>query len=457
MSVHCGYQITAQSEATVIAWEKAMADYLGFCGSPVSEVQDVDDATFVLGPVFCAAMKMLSGLDPHGESVGKNLLAMRQAAAGASANEQCHVAAVELMVKGEFSEAARTWDALLTKEPNDLLAHKCAHESWFLIGDAQAMLASTTAAIQRLSLNDTAFSVASAQHAFALEEVGDYQAAEAWGRLALDITPSDCWALHCLTHVYESQNRHTDAMALLNAKKPFWLEQNLLNAHIWWHLALRFIELKDYDSAVEVFDKELSEVPAGNRFRLTDGTSLLWRLELDGVDVGHRWQQLADKWAQNAQLHTNPFLDMHAVLAFVSCRDLTATHIYFESLEASFAESSSELANTFNQLVKPLVSAFSFYKSQPSTFIQELEPLLPSIHRLGGSIVQRELVERSYTSALLATGQAARTEQFIAPKLRVHPNTPWLLRAAARAKEASGDHTSATLLMRRAELMFREL
>jgi tetratricopeptide (TPR) repeat protein len=439
---------------TLSAWHAAMADYLNFSGTPVGDLEAVNDNAFLLGPVFCAAMKLLSGMDPAGASVGKNIAAMRKALTRVPGAERGHAAAVEQMLLGNFSAAAHTWDTVLVDRPGDILAHKCSHEAWFLVGDAPAMLESTSAALSRIDTDHPAFAVAAAQHGFALEENGDYAAAESWGRLALEIAPSDCWALHCLAHVYETQNRHSDAMALLDAKKPFWSEQNLLNAHIWWHLALRQIEIGDFASALSVFDAHLSDVAASNRFRLTDGTSLLWRLELAGVDVGARWMMMAEKWAQNVTLHTNAFLDMHAALAFSRCPDVPASQVFFDSLDTAFEGSADENAETFHTVVKPLVRAFSRYSTNPLAASSEIEVLLPDLHRLGGSIVQREIVERSYSSALLATGQYAKSERWLAPKLAQHPNTPWVLRDAAQAAMQRGDTANSTLLLRRADLMF---
>lgn len=446
--------ITATDAETCTVWNRSLASYLDFSGSPVSDLQVIEDPTFVMGPVFCAAMKLLSGLDPAGQSIGANIDAMRRAAQGATPREKAHVDAVELMLAGEFRAAANGWDAILVDHPNDAFAHKCSHETWFLLGDATSMRRATTAALERLSIDDAAFAIAAAQHGFALEENGQYAQAESWGRLALEMSPSDCWALHCLAHVFESQNRHHEALDLFDAKKPFWCEQNLLNAHIWWHLALRQIEAKDYDAALGIFDEALSDIPASNRYRLTDGTSLLWRLELAGIDVGRRWQLMADKWAKNATLHTNAFLDLHAALAFSRCPDIAASKVFFDSLDNSFPNETSETAGVFNDVLRPLVQAFSRLKANPMEASIQIEALLPRLHLIGGSIVQREIVERSYSSALLATGQAQKAQIWLEPKLQAHPNTSWLLRDAAQAAAARGDVAQETLYRRRADLMF---
>ncbi|MFK7754740.1 MAG: hypothetical protein AB8B51_19615 [Sedimentitalea sp.] len=449
-----GTEITTSQPRSLTAWNDAMSSYLAFRGDPVARLSGLDDPGFIEAPAFCAAMKLLSGLDPDSDSVMQDRLALMEAAKGASGAQMGHADAVELLAEGAFSQAAAMWDGVLAQAPGDVLALKCSHETWFLVGAAEEMRGSTTAALDRLDIDHPVYAVAAAQHGFALEETGDYAAAESWGRLALDLAPRDCWALHCLAHVYETQNRHADAMALLNAKKPIWREQNLLNAHIWWHLALRLIEAGATEAALAIFDEELAEVDADNRFRLTDGTSLLWRLELEGVDVGARWRGMADKWAQSAELHTNGFLDVHAALAFARCPDQPAADLFFDTLAKAFAKDTSENAQTYRTLIQPISRALRLYPDNPQAACAMMAPLLAELHRMGGSIVQREIVERSYSSALIATGAVAQCAAWIDPQIGHHPNTPWLLRDRARCADAGGDTAKATLLRRRADLMF---
>lgn len=429
-----------------------MDSYLDFSGSPVNDVQDIDDPAFLAGPAFCAAMKLLSGVDPASPSLQKNIEDMR--AARADGPENGHAHAVELMARGEPSAAALAWDDVLAQRPHDILAHKCAHETWFLVGNVEAMLASSSAAIERLSPDDPCFTVAAAQHGFALEENGAYEQAEGWGRLAIERAPRDCWALHCLAHVYETQNRHHDAMSLIEAKQPIWAEQNLLSAHIWWHMALRLIEAERFDDAIAVFDDTLVHTPASDQFRLTDGTSLLWRLELQGINVGDRWQLMADKWAQGEDNHQNPFLDLHGALAFAQCPDHRASARYFETLDCAFDTAHSELANTYRSVAKPLARAIRAYPEDKAAAARAITQLLPELHRIGGSIVQREIVERSYSSALVATAQHDRATKYLDGQIDKHPNTPWVLRDRAMVAEKGGDIAMATLLQRRADAMF---
>ncbi|MEO0946168.1 MAG: tetratricopeptide repeat protein, partial [Pseudomonadota bacterium] len=295
--------------------------------------------------------------------------------------------------------------------------------------------------------------VAVGQYGFALEEAGRYTEAEAWGRLGLELEPEDCWSMHCLAHVFEEQNRHLDGMGLLKSHMPVWREQNLLDAHIWWHLALRLVEAEEFDAALDLFDEQLIDIPANNQFRLTDSTSLLWRLELAGVKVGNRWQAEADKWAGYAETHSNPFLDMHAALAFASASDHVAADRFFDSLTTAHLEGNSEVAEIFRTVVHPLVEGLRLFPRDKKRAAIAFEAAFPAFHRVGGSVVQRQIVERSYSCALLATGEYVKSAQYLDEKLKISPNKSWLLRDRAKAAERSGDVPAATLYARRADLM----
>ena len=50
---------------------------------------------------------------------------------------------------------------------------------------------------------------------------------------------------------------------------------------------------------------------------MIDASALLWRLQLRGVDVGSRWQEIADAWTPRLTDGHYAFNDVHALMAFV--------------------------------------------------------------------------------------------------------------------------------------------
>ena len=448
-----GLEITCAAPETLAAWNRALDLYFRFRGDPVGTVAAATDETFIRGPVFSGAMKLLGGQPAREPSVARDLEQARARHGNATAIECQHLQALETLAVGDFTRAADIWDEILETAPNDMLALKASHETYFYAGNLAGMRRSATRALARWSPDQPGYGVALGQYAFALEETGDYAAAESHARLGLDLDAEDCWSLHCLAHVYEMQNRHSEALGLLRSTQPVWYKQTLLSAHIWWHLSLRLVEAERFAEALEIFDQTLGAVDADNPFRLTDGTSLLWRLELMGCAVGDRWRALTEKWVQHGETHSNGFLDFHAAMAFAAGPDPAKGAAFWRSLTTAHDDGGSENAETFRTVVKPLASAVrAFRQDDPSRAADGFAQVEADLQRIGGSLAQRELVDRSHASALCAAGRYDEARRLLDTRLSRWPNRSWLLRGMAVLSEVEGREQEAAALRRRADL-----
>ena len=160
--------------------------------------------------------------------------------------------ALELLAAGDFTAAAGVWDRIASAE-RDFAAVRFAHDVYLHVGDDERRLASSSHAVEAWR-GKPGWGFVAGQHAFALEEVGRYGAAEELGWTALAIDADDLWARHALAHVYESTDDTPAALDLLEGSVDRWDEQDLLATHIWWHLALRLLARGDRAAAVAVFD-----------------------------------------------------------------------------------------------------------------------------------------------------------------------------------------------------------
>ena len=66
---------------------------------------------------------------------------------------------------------------------------------------------------------------------------------------------------------------------------------------------------------------------------MVDASSALWRLFLDRVELGDRWQVLAESWQEKAFQSFYTFNDMHAMMAFVGSGDGRAGEQLIEGLK----------------------------------------------------------------------------------------------------------------------------
>ena len=71
-----------------------------------------------------------------------------------------------------------------------------------------------------------------------------------------------------------------------------------------------FLDLGDMESLFHEFDEVLSEkAVADNRLGLLDASSLLWRLDLLGIEVEEeRWRRVTDALATHVGNHRSPWL-----------------------------------------------------------------------------------------------------------------------------------------------------
>ena len=398
------------SAASVACWDRAWAKMLHFRGDPMTELEAAnrDDPAFVLGSVYNAAYYVLAGTPPDSPQLRREVERIDQRTDAAGERDQTHVKALRHLLAGDYTRAAEVWDGIAGRA-HDFAAVRIAHDVYLHIGDAEGRLQSSQAAADRWQSDDRGYGFVQGQLAFALEEVGQLNKAERVGRAALDLDPQDLWARHALAHVYETADNQQGALDLLDGGDAVWHDQDALSTHIWWHLALRLISVGDYQRVLSIHDQELAV--ATTAFRLCDLTSMLWRLELVGVDVADRWSALADRWATIAERHTCGFIDLHASLVFLRQPTHRGTTPFFEGLEASHSALVSENAHTFSEVVCPLLAAMrSHVEGDHAAAAAGLDHLAHDTHRIGGSNAQRDLITLTRNaSADLSTYKAATT------------------------------------------------
>lgn len=393
----------AGSASAVEAWHSAWADTMHFVGDPFATLAEANanDDSFAMGSLFCASYRLLGGVPPDDPAVQLDM--ERAAARASSPRDRVHLEAVTSLRDGEVIEAALRWDDIAA-DTVDFAAVRLAHDAYLHVGEVDHRVASGERARDQFSGRGAASFVAG-QHAFSMEEAGHYDEAEQLGWQGLEADPLDLWALHALAHVYESTDDQEAAISLLEGRAPTWTAQEGLAVHVHWHHALRLIAGGFTDEALALFDRLVPD--AGTPFRISDLSSLLWRLELVGVDVGDRWQLVADRYAPRPERHTVGFLDLHMAFAFTRVPDHPEAASFFNGVAPSHADDPSENGITFREVVVPLVEAIRRSPSEPTAAVELLDSVADRTHRIGGSIAQRDVL--AITRAALAQDEQDTT------------------------------------------------
>jgi hypothetical protein len=118
-------------------------------------------------------------------------------------------------------------------------------------------------------------------------------------------------------HVLLLHGRPRDGIAWMRDNIENWSGDSFLKIHNWWHLALYHYELGEADEVLSLYDGPIYGERSTLALNMLDASAILWRLHLGGVDVGGRWQVLADNWQAAKPGGHYAFNDMHAAMAYV--------------------------------------------------------------------------------------------------------------------------------------------
>jgi hypothetical protein len=325
---------------------------------------------------------------------------------GGSAGERALVAALAAAVEGRLAAAADRLDRHLAGTPRDLLAVKLSHALRFMLGDAPGMLAVTAGVLPAWAPTAPGYGFLLGCHAFGLEECGELRAAERTGCLALRHEPSDAWGLHAVAHVHEMERRTEEGIAWLERARPVWSRCNNFSFHVAWHLALFHLEQGRHERVLAIYDREVRPEPTDDFRDVANAVSLLWRLEQEGVAVGHRWEELRAIARRRRHDTTLLFASLHYLLALVAAGDLAAARQLADGIGDRALGGGGDQSDVAARLGLALAHAILGLAGRGPPARAALARLARATPDLGGSHAQRDVFVR--TLALIAADQGDR-------------------------------------------------
>jgi tetratricopeptide (TPR) repeat protein len=360
---------------------------------------------------------------------------------GATPRERLHVAALKSWCDGDFEAAVARCEDILLDHPRDLLAHKLAHFIYFYLGDADRMRDSLARARYAWDESVPGYGYLLGMYAFALEESGAYGEAESTGRRAVEINPADIWAVHAVAHVMEMQGRHGEGIAWTTDGERHWQGCNNFAYHVWWHRALFLLEQRRFDAALALYDARIRADRSDEYLDIVNAAALLWRLEDDGVDVGGRWGELADKAERRKDDHLLAFIDAHFMMALAAGGRRDAAQAMLASMEAPRTGTEAPI---LAEVGRPLCAAvIAFRAGDYGRAADLLLPIRYTLRRIGGSHAQRDVFARMLIEAALRAGRLPLARALLAERTARKPSSPWSWRAYARALDGLGEAAQA--------------
>lgn len=331
-----------------------------------------------------------------------------------------HAAAARAWLIGEDALSVERYGALVIDHPHDIVALFVAHALDFRYGRRSMLRDRIAQVLPEWDEDAPNYASVLAMYAFGLEENGEYIAAEGIARRALSIDHRHLGAVHVVAHVMEMQGRSSEGLAFLADTAAAWPEGSGFAVHLAWHRALFHIDADDPQTALAVYDLAMAETPASNLAALADASALLWRLQLEDVDVGARWLLLADRWERHALSGVQPFFVVHAMMAFAGAGRAAAA----ERALLILVRGARPAAYSEDALFPPLARALLAYaRGDYSACIDWLVRVRHIADRCGGSVAQCDIIHLTYTEAAFRARQDKLARALVAERAALKPRS----------------------------------
>ena len=442
-----GLPLTADNPAIAQAYQQTMAQFLAYSRTTGQHLKD----TLRLQPDLCMGLclqgylHILSGQRPQLKPAAKALQAAQAAAPTATAREQAHVEALAVWLDGNWVAANQIWERILLDYPRDILALKLAQFTHFYLGALEPLRDCTARVLPAWQEHTPGYGYVLGMRAFGLEETGDYAAAERFGRAAVERNPADAWAIHAVAHVMEMQDRQHEGICWLDDLATHWQPINNFRYHLLWHRALMLLDCGAAEQTLAFYDQQLWDPDSQEYLDLCNNASLLLRLEIAGLDVGERWQALAEKTRQRFDDHILAFIDAHFMLILARSDRAAALDMLASQQALAATGGGTRLTPRITaRLGVPLSEALLAYsQGDYADTVDILLPLRYQLRQLGGSHAQRDMFIQILLEATLRARRWPLARALLAERCALKPNNPWSWQRYAEVLRETGDHAGA--------------
>lgn len=413
--------VTSAGSTTVDAINDFIPAFLGYesQAARIVEVADADPAC-PLANSYAAIFNMFLE-SPEAPALARPYLERAEAnIERATERERLVLAAAQAWSMNDIPRALAVGNETANRFPGELVVAKTTQYHYYNLGNPLGLLSN---ALQILSKNaDVAYSHGMA--AFAYEQAHMLDQARNSAHRAIAMQQKEPWAHHALAHVFLSQGKSAEAREFLEDVKETWSDLNsFMLTHNWWHLALVLIDQGDTDSALKHYDniiwgawKEYSQDQIG-------AVSLLARLELAGVDVGNRWDDVGEHLRARVEDCVQPFLSLQYLYGLARA-SLPEADQLLSSLQ-DFADRAPEFIRpTWAEVAMPAAEGLLAHaRGDFELTVHSLGAVLPRMMEVGGSHAQRDLFDQIWLDALIQTGRLALAQRILEQRREASPES----------------------------------
>jgi tetratricopeptide (TPR) repeat protein len=437
-----GNLLSTTSQAARDKFDEACYMIRLYRGDPVAAL----DEALSEDPEFGGAWAARAGLlvqqmdNSYAVEIEKSLRA--GAAANLTDRDRAHLTAAQAWSEGRFHDATVQFAKIAQDTPRDLLALQTAHIGCFFLGRASELRDWPLAAVRGFSPGDDGYHAVLGMAAFGYEECGQYDQAQAMGQEAVSLEPKDAWAVHAVAHAYEMRGDTRKGIPWLAESAGAWAPDCGFAFHNWWHLALLHLDRGDIPEVLRLYDENIRREDSPIMLEWIDAAAMLWRLRLEGIDVGERWHSVAAQWHGVAEQRHYAFNDVHAVMAFLGAgRALDVARTVASMRRA--AAGSGDNADMTRAVGLPVAEALvAFDSGDYAQALEKLAAVRGIAQRFGGSHAQRDILSLTMVHAALRGGLIPAAEALAAERAMHKPKSPWA-RALRRKAQILGEQQRA--------------
>ena len=349
----------------------------------------------------------------------KYLAAAERAAATSTPREQMNTALLRAWAAQDQPETLRLCDQISDQFPRDLVVVKTHQYFEFNRGNFPAMLRVAMKVLER----NADISYMHGMAAFAYEQCHLLEEAEIAARTALDLRRKEPWAQHALAHVMLTRGRIDEGARFLEGVKDTWTGLNsFMITHLWWHLALFYISQGRQTSVLDIYDRYCWGVAKSYSQDQIGAVSLLARMELAGIDVGERWQDIGEHLAARAHDTVLPFLSMQYLYGLARAGRLEADAL-LRSVRYAAKMAPPYARDVWQDVALPACEGLHAYAQRNfDTAWRQLTVAMPRMIEAGGSHAQRDLFEQIMLDAAIKSARLTPAQQTLELRRMADPN-----------------------------------
>ncbi len=417
--------VSTGSSASLERFEKSLELLNGYFIDPLEEINAAlaEQPDLIIGHCLRGGMHAVAAEKAAEPGLRESVEAAEALAGQANDRERGHIAALRAWLDRDFRAATDLWGAVAVDYPRDLMAVQFAHLGDFYLGRSSMLRDRMGRALPHWDESVPGFGYLLGMRAFGLEEMNEFGRAEDTGRRAVELNARDPWAIHAVAHVLEMQGRVDDGVDWMTGRTDDWAPDNMFAFHNWWHTSLYHLDRGETARVLEIYDTGVRPEASDVVLEMLDASALLWRLHLDGIDVGDRWSELADVWEGTIEDGYYAFNDAHAMMAFVGDGREDAARTLLKTMEAQLDAGGTNAMMT-RDVGLPLTRAIeAFGQEDYGTAADLIQPIFEIAHRFGGSNAQRDVIHRTLVEAAIRAGRGNLARALMAERVTQKPES----------------------------------